>query len=72
VGIVDAVKAFFSAIAEAFGFFDRKQLLDAGKAAEAGEQARETLDLVKDVQRPITDAERNSVWDRLQAERKGK
>lgn len=63
------LKALFGALAAFFGFIDRRQLLDAGKAAAEGEQARATLDVAKDVRRPITDDERNSVWARLQAER---
>ena len=66
MGLIKAALELFSRF---FKWLGDKQLVDAGKAAATGEQARETLDLAKDVHRPITDAERNSVWARLQAER---
>lgn len=72
MAILAAVKAALTALGAFFGFLDRKQLIDAGKDAAAGEQARETLDLAKAVHQPISDDERNSVWARLQAERGAK
>lgn len=63
------LKALFAAIGAFFGWLDRKQLMDAGKDAEKGAQAQDTLDLVKDVRRPITGAERDGVWHRLKEQR---
>lgn len=71
-GIIAAIKAFFSAIGELFGWLDRKQLLEAGRAEQAGEQSRETLETAKAVHAPITDDERERVWSRLQKQRVGR
>lgn len=63
------IKALLLFLGELFGFVREKQLIDAGKDAATGEQARETLETVAAVRAPITDAERNSVWERLQKQR---
>lgn len=66
------IKAALNLLSRFFKWLGDKQLIDAGKQAEAGEQARETLDLAKTVHQPISDDERQRVWDRLQAERSAK
>ena len=64
MGIVSAIKAFFGAIGALFGFLDRKQLMDAGEAKAANKQKDKTLETLKTVNAPITDADRNRVRKR--------
>ena len=66
------VKAVFAALGAIFGYFKDRQLINAGKAEQANEDAQATLDAVAAVAVPITDADRSRVWDRLQAERGAK
>ena len=61
------VKAVFAALGAIFGYFKDRQLINAGKAEQANEDAQATLDAVAAVVVPITDADRSRVWDRLQA-----
>ena len=61
------VKAVFAALGAIFGYFKDRQLINAGKAEQANEDAQATLDAVAAVAVPITDADRSRVWDRLQA-----
>lgn len=61
------VKAVFEALGAIFGFLKDRQLINAGKAEQANENAQATLDAVAAVAVPITDADRSRVWDRLQA-----
>ena len=63
------VKAVFAALGAIFGYFKDRQLINAGKAEQANEDAQATLDAVAAVAVPITDADRSRVWDRLQAKR---
>ena len=60
------VKAVFEALGAIFGFLKDRQLINAGKAEQANENAQATLDAVAAVAVPITDADRSRVWDRLQ------
>jgi membrane glycosyltransferase len=60
------VKAVFEALGAIFGFLKDRQLINAGKAEQANENAQATLDAVAAVAVPITDADRKRVWDRLQ------
>jgi len=64
---VGFLKAVFGALGAIFGFFKDRQLINAGKAEQANENAQATLDAVAAVAVPITDADRKRVWDRLQA-----
>jgi membrane glycosyltransferase len=61
------IKAVFGALGAIFGFLKDRQLINAGKAEQANEDAQATLDAVAAVAVPITDADRSRVWDRLQA-----
>lgn len=61
------VKAVFEALGAIFGFLKDRQLINAGKAEQANEDAQATLDAVAAVGVPITDADRSRVWGRLQA-----
>ena len=61
------IKAVFEALGAIFGFLKDRQLINAGKAEQANEDAQATLDAVAAVAVPITDADRSRVWDRLQA-----
>ena len=61
------LKAVFGALGAIFGFLKDRQLINAGKAEQANENAQATLDAVAAVAVPITDADRKRVWDRLQA-----
>ena len=63
------IKAVFAALGAIFGYFKDRQLINAGKAEQANEDAQATLDAVAAVAVPITDADRSRVWDRLQAKR---
>ena len=63
------VKAVFEALGAIFGYFRDRQLINAGKAEQANENAQATLDTIAKVVVPITDADRSRVWDRLQAKR---
>jgi len=60
------IKAVFGALGAIFGFLKDRQLINAGKAEQANEDAQATLDAVAAVAVPITDADRSRVWDRLQ------
>lgn len=60
------LKAVFGALGAIFGFLKDRQLINAGKAEQANENAQATLDAVAAVAVPITDADRKRVWDRLQ------
>ena len=61
------IKAVFEALGAIFRFLKDRQLINAGKAEQANEDAQATLDAVAAVAVPITDADRSRVWDRLQA-----
>ena len=61
------IKAVFEALGAIFGFLKDRQLINAGKAEQANEDAQATLDAVAAVAVPITDADRSRVWNRLQA-----
>jgi membrane glycosyltransferase len=61
------IKAVFGALEAIFGFLKDRQLINAGKAEQANEDAQATLDAVAAVAVPITDADRSRVWNRLQA-----
>ena len=63
------IRAVFGALEAIFGFLRDRQLINAGKAEQANEDAQATLDAVAAVAVPITDADRSRVWDRLQAKR---
>jgi membrane glycosyltransferase len=69
VGIVKAVLTFLGAL---FGFLRDRQLINAGKAEAENEQNKATLEAVEAVRAPITDADRERVWARLQTGRDGK
>ena len=60
------IRAVFGALEAIFGFLRDRQLINAGKAEQANEDAQATLDAVAAVAVPITDADRKRVWDRLQ------
>ena len=66
------IKAVFEALGAIFRFLKDRQLINAGKAEQANEDAQATLDAVAAVAVPITDADRSRVWDRLQAKRGSK
>ena len=61
------IKAVFAALGAIFGWFKDRQLINAGKAEQANENAQATLDTIAKVAVPITDADRSRVWGRLQA-----
>ena len=63
------IKAVFAALGAIFGWFKYRQLINAGKAEQANENAQATLDTIAKVAAPITDADRSRVWNRLQAKR---
>ena len=63
------IKAVFAALGAIFGYFKDRQLINAGKAEQANENAQATLDTIAKVAAPITDADRSRVWNRLQAKR---
>jgi hypothetical protein len=63
------IKAVFAALGAIFGWFKDRQLINAGKAEQANENAQATLDTIAKVAAPITDADRSRVWNRLQAKR---
>lgn len=65
--MIAAIKAFFAALGELFGFLKDRQLIDAGKAEASNENAQKTLDTIEAVRAPITDDDRERVWARLQA-----
>jgi len=64
--MIGLIKAVFGALGAIFGWFRDRQLINAGKAEQANEDAQATLDAVAAVAVPITDADRKRVWDRLQ------
>jgi hypothetical protein len=64
--MIALIKAVLGALGAIFGYFKDRQLIDAGKAEQANENAQATLDAVAAVAVPITDADRKRVWDRLQ------
>lgn len=72
MGFITAIKAVFSALGALFGFLKDRQLIDAGKAKAQNENAQKTLDTIAKVNAPITDAERDGVWDGLKSKRKRK
>ena len=63
------LKAVFGALGAIFGYFRDRQLINAGKAEQANDTAQATLDAIAKVVVPITDADRQRVWNRLQAKR---
>ena len=65
--MIALIKAVFGALGAIFGYFRDRQLIDAGKAEQALENAQETVDVIARVAVPITDSDRRRVWDRLQA-----
>jgi len=65
--MIALIKAVFGALGAFFGYFRDRQLIDAGKAEQALENAQETVDVIARVAVPITDTDRRRVWDRLQA-----
>jgi membrane glycosyltransferase len=67
VDIVGAIKAVFAALAELFGLFKDRQLINAGKAEAQNDNAQTTLDTIAAAHLPITDDDRQRVWARLQA-----
>lgn len=67
--IVGAIKAIFGALGELFGFFKDRQLLDAGEAKNKAKNDEAMLNAIEATRYPITDADRERVWGRLQAER---
>jgi membrane glycosyltransferase len=64
--MIALIKAVLGALGAIFGYFKDRQLIDAGKAEQANENAQATLDAVAAVAVPITDDDRKRVWDRLQ------
>ena len=64
-GILKAVLELFGTLA---GYFKDRQLIDAGKAEANNANAQKTLDTIADVQRPISDDDRERVWNKLQSE----
>lgn len=60
--MIAAIKAFFAALGELFGFLKDRQLIDAGKAEASNENAQKTLDTIDAVRQPITDDDRERVW----------
>lgn len=69
VGRMGLVKVILSLLANLLGFLKDRQLIEAGKAEIKNEQAQATLDAIREVNAPITDADRERVWARLQADR---
>lgn len=69
VGRMGLVKVVLSLLANLLGFLKDRQLIEAGKAEVKNEQAQATLDAIREVNAPITDADRERVWARLQAAR---
>ena len=67
--MIGLIKAVFGALGAIFGYFRDRQLINAGKAEQANENAQATLDTIAKVVVPITDADRSRVWERLQAKR---
>ena len=67
--MIGLIKAVFGALGAIFGYFRDRQLINAGKAEQANEDAQATLDTIAKVVVPITDADRQRVWNRLQAKR---
>ena len=67
MGILGAIKAFFGALGQLFGFLDRKQLLDAGAAKASNEIAQKTIETTERVNRPITDDDRQRMRDKYRA-----
>ena len=63
------LKVILSLLSSVLGFIRERQLINAGKAEAQSEQDRATLEAVKAVRARITDADRERVWARLQAER---
>ena len=70
--MIGLIKAVFGALGAIFGYFRDRQLINAGKAEQANDTAQATLDIISKVAVPITDADRQRVWDRLQAKRGSK
>jgi len=67
--VIGLIKAVLGALGAIFGYFRDRQLINAGKAEQANEDAQATLDTIAKVVVPITDADRQRVWNRLQAKR---
>ena len=67
--MIGLIKAVFGALGAIFGYFRDRQLINAGKAEQANDTAQSTLDAIAKVVVPITDADRQRVWNRLQAKR---
>jgi len=67
--VIGLIKAVFGALGAIFGYFRDRQLINAGKAEQANDTAQATLDAIAKVVVPITDADRQRVWNRLQAKR---
>ena len=67
--MIGLIKAVLGALGAIFGYFRDRQLINAGKAEQANEDAQATLDTIAKVVVPITDADRQRVWNRLQAKR---
>ena len=67
--MIGLIKAVFGALGAIFGYFRDRQLINAGKAEQANDTAQATLDAIAKVVVPITDADRQRVWNRLQAKR---
>ena len=67
--MIGLIKAVFGALGAIFGFLKDRQLINAGKAKQANDTAQATLDTIAKVVVPITDADRQRVWNRLQAKR---
>lgn len=65
--MIALIKAVFGALGAIFGYFRDRQLIDAGKAEQALENAQETVDVIARVAVPITDVDRKRVWARLQS-----
>ena len=67
--MIGLIKAVFGALGAIFGYFRDRQLINAGKVEQANDTAQATLDAIAKVVVPITDADRQRVWNRLQAKR---
>ena len=67
--MIGLIKTVFGALGAIFGYFKDRQLINAGKAEQANDTAQATLDAIAKVVVPITDADRQRVWNRLQAKR---
>ena len=61
------LKEAFRGLGKMFGWLDRRAIRRDAKDAAYGEQDRETLELVKRVRADVPDAERDRVWEQLQA-----